>query len=67
MFKDKQIGCLKPCPWCGGKAYIDETFNHFHINCNCKKSCPVHPSTWLFHADKSLEQQIKEWNHRKEV
>ena len=54
---------LKPCPFCGGEAYIAETFNKLHIDCNHTASCGMTINTWLI-SDKDLQEQIKIWNTR---
>lgn len=54
---------LKPCPFCGGKAYID-TFGGWHIDAFHKKNCLVEPSTFLIHSNTRIEKQIKAWNRR---
>lgn len=56
---------LKPCPFCGGDAYIAVTFDQFHIDCHHSRNCIAAPNTWLRHSDKSIEKQIKLWNKRK--
>ena len=56
---------LKPCPFCGGKAYID-TWLRPHIECMHKKKCIAKPDTFLtaesFNYD--IERQVKAWNRR---
>ena len=56
---------LKPCPFCGGRAYIADTFNQYHIDCYHNKNCIAAPNTWLRHSGLSLSKQIKLWNKRK--
>lgn len=53
---------LKPCPFCGSKAFINTDF-HF-VACSQNKSggmCPVRPKTWDFSTD---EKAIEAWNSR---
>lgn len=57
------IAKLKPCPFCGGKAYITSTFNMSHIDAFHTKKCLVRPNTWLI-SNKSLKKQVKAWNGR---
>lgn len=54
---------LKPCPFCGGKAYID-TFGGWHIDAFHKKDCIVEPNTYLRTHENNIKQQIKAWNRR---
>lgn len=57
---------LKACPFCGGRAYIAETMNDFHIDCEHTANCIGHCSTWLTHGSQSLDEQIRKWNARDE-
>lgn len=57
---------LKSCPFCGGDAYIANSFNQFYIDCHHNKNCIAAPNTWLRHSGLSLSKQIKIWNKRKE-
>ena len=54
---------LKPCPYCGGEAFIREQFGNFYITANHKKNCLVSPNTWLM-SNKNIKKQIKSWNMR---
>lgn len=54
---------LKPCPFCGGKAYIDN-FGGLHIKAMHDKKCLVRPNTFLLTHTKSIKAQIKAWNRR---
>ena len=56
---------LKPCPFCGGKAYID-TFGGMHIRAFHDKKCIVCPNTFLGHSENDIKKQIKAWNRRSE-
>lgn len=57
---------LKPCPYCGGSAYI-EIFSTGtpYISAHHKKNCQLKPDTWLM-SSKTLKKQIKAWNMRTE-
>lgn len=55
---------LKPCPFCGGEAYITFLYKTPYINCNHSKKCFAKPSTWMI-SNKSITKQIKAWNRRK--
>ena len=55
---------LKPCPFCGGQAYIDVRMDHEYVRCEHKKNCLVKPNTWL-QSDTSIRKQINAWNRRK--
>lgn len=57
---------LKPCPYCGGEAYI-AFFNgrNPYIDCKHTKKCYMRPSTFLMSAER-LSKQIKAWNMREE-
>ena len=54
---------LKPCPFCGGEA-IMENLNvptyRFRVICNNVK-CDVHPNTWL---RRSAKEAAEVWNRR---
>lgn len=54
---------LKPCPFCGGDAYIEVYAGITFINAHHTKRCAMHPDTWLL-TNKSLKKQIKAWNMR---
>lgn len=54
---------LKPCPFCGGDAYIAQQMNHLFIDCNHTKNCMLTPSTWLI-SSIDLQEQIEYWNTR---
>ena len=54
---------LKPCPFCGGDAYIAETMNKLYIDCNHTNDCMLTLNTWLI-SSKNLQEQIKYWNTR---
>ena len=56
---------LKPCPYCGGHAYIDISFGKPHVMAHHTKKCLIRPDTWLI-SNESLSKQIKAWNRRKE-
>lgn len=53
---------LKPCPFCGGEAYISMHLKP-HIECFHKRNCKIRPNTWLM-SSYSLRKQIKAWNQR---
>ena len=53
---------LKPCPFCGGEAYISMVLKP-HIDCFHTKKCKMRPDTWLLSSE-SLKKQIKAWNRR---
>lgn len=53
---------LKPCPFCGGEAYISTVLKP-HIDCFHTKKCKMRPDTWLLSSE-SLKKQIKAWNRR---
>lgn len=61
--RSKKLGALKGCPFCGGRAYINEVFNNYYVECNHKENCISKCNTW-FSSDLSLEKQIKKWNKR---
>lgn len=55
---------LKPCPYCGGKAYIDTFSGNWHIEAFHKKDCIVRPNTFLGSSNHSIAKQVKAWNRR---
>lgn len=54
---------LKPCPYCGGSAYIDIFMGHQVIRAHHKKNCLMSPDTWLM-SSQPLRKQTKAWNMR---
>lgn len=54
---------LLPCPFCGGKAYIESFGNRLYIECNHTKICSCFPNTWLY-SDKDIYEQMRTWNRR---
>ena len=55
---------LKPCPYCGGAAYIDILQGNQHIRAHHSKKCLMRPDTWLM-SNSPITKQIKAWNMRK--
>jgi hypothetical protein len=56
---------LRPCPYCGGRAYVAKSMGSKHIVCDHKRKCRMKPDTWLISA-MPLTWQIKAWNMRVE-
>lgn len=56
---------LKPCPFCGGKAYIQSLFGKLYVTAAHDTKCLVSPDTFLM-SEKSLKKQVKAWNRRAE-
>jgi ribosomal protein L37AE/L43A len=58
--KDK----LKPCPFCGRRAYVGKTDDGlwFYVYC-CNEDCAISPKTKMFNRK---EYVIREWNRRVE-
>ena len=48
---------------CGGRAYINEVFENYYVECEHKEDCISKCNTW-FSSDLPLEKQIKKWNKR---
>lgn len=63
--KDLKVN-IKPCPYCGGAAYIDITMSMAYIDAHHTKQCLMRPNTWLL-CHKSMKKQINAWNARKET
>ena len=57
---------LKPCPFCGGKAYIDVFMNHEYVACNHRKNCLLEPDFSIDFNSWSIRKQINAWNRRKD-
>ena len=55
---------LKPCPFCGGEAYVSAINDTEYVRCNHKKNCIVKPDTWLSALNVSLRKQVNAWNRR---
>lgn len=55
---------LKPCPFCGGEAYVSVLLDKEYVRCNHKKSCIVEPETWLSASNVSIRKQVNAWNRR---
>ena len=60
-----KIQIPEPCPFCGGKAFLNHSFNTWYVDCFHTKSCKIKPDTWLL-SSLPIKQQIKEWNKRNE-
>lgn len=60
MFKPSK---LKPCPYCGGEAFVKELLGHQYIECKHKSRCLIAPNTWL-QSSQPLRKQIRAWNRR---
>lgn len=58
-----QIDALEPCPFCGGRAYVNNSDHSLYVDCYHTPECSCHPSTWLY-SDKDIYTQIKWWNKR---
>ena len=55
---------LKPCPFCGGKARLDNRFNWWWVACTSgRKICKVNASTIQFD---SPDEAVEVWNRRAE-
>ena len=54
---------LKPCPFCGGEAYIRILMGSKYIDCHHSKECAMMTNSWLI-SSKPLKKQIKAWNRR---
>lgn len=54
---------LKPCPFCGGKAFITILLDRPYIDCFHTKKCLMKPNTWLLSCE-SIKKQTKAWNQR---
>lgn len=54
---------LKPCPFCGGEAFIEVFSDHEYVACDHKKNCIVEPDTWL-KSDMTIRKQVNAWNRR---
>ena len=53
---------LKPCPFCGSKARLNNSFGWFTARCTAKiPNCDVFPETM---ACRTVEEVIKLWNTR---
>lgn len=49
---------LKPCPFCGGKAYVQEHLSGLYRSVICKVCCAA---TRMFQKEK---EAIEAWNRR---
>ena len=58
---------LKPCPFYGGKAYIDTFGGNMYIDAFHKRNCIVKPDTFLCAHSMPIKKQIKAWNSRGET
>ena len=60
-FKVEDDG-LKPCPFCGGVAFLWPTITGFKISCRDKDCCsfPARSDVFIKDRDKAIER----WNER---
>ena len=56
---------LKPCPFCGGEAFLDEVLDRIFVNAHHTKDCLITPSTWLG-GEHDLSAEVRAWNRRYE-
>lgn len=65
---DEELEELKPCPFCGGKAFLRKYYYSggepaYYVECGgVKSTCSVMPSTWSYDTE---EEAIEAWNTRK--
>ena len=58
---------LKPCPFCGGHAFVDVFMDVEYVNVCHDSMCIVKPSTAISAIEElPLKFQIKAWNRRAE-
>lgn len=57
---------LKPCPFCGAKAYIEVFLNTEYVECDHKKDCIIAPATFDLTYEYSLRKIVNAWNRRKD-
>ena len=62
FFRKREPTELKPCPFCGGRAHLRETFGKLAAGCHTK-GC-IQPDTWLVCQSTSLEDVARLWNRR---
>ena len=54
---------LKPCPFCGGEAYVADLRYGQYVTCHHTDECHIRPDSHPFSGAK-IEEQIKAWNRR---
>jgi hypothetical protein len=54
---------LKPCPFCGGGAFVDVYMDMEFVNVIHEPTCFVCPTTWNI-SNAPLKMQIEVWNRR---
>lgn len=54
---------LKPCPFCGGEAYVSDLRYGQYVTCHHKNDCHIRPDSHPFSGAK-IEEQIEAWNRR---
>ena len=59
---------LKPCPFCGGYAFVDVYMDTEYVNVMHDPMCFVKPTTWVaaYGDNLPLKFQMKAWNRRSE-
>ena len=59
---------LKPCPFCGGGAFVDVYMDTEYVNVDHHPQCLPRPTTWdaAWYGEVPLKIQIKNWNWRAE-
>lgn len=53
---------LKPCPFCGAKAFIDVLCDREYVTCKHLNKCLIRPNT--LDLASSIRKQINAWNRR---
>lgn len=51
---------LRPCPFCGGKAYLHHNGKTYFVICGSRKKCKVRPQT----ISSDLDTVVNAWNKR---
>lgn len=55
---------FKPCPFCGSKTQVRETFGRLIAGCENSK-CNIKPDTWLTAGEVyDVRKLAKHWNQR---
>jgi len=64
MSSETNTPALKPCPWCGGSAYLVEGEECAYVQCEDMK---MHRALWLDGDNAVANEVAEQWNRRADM